>query len=188
MINLEQEIWKDIKGYEGLYQVSNLGRVKSLERQVWNRFQMVNKPEKILKPRSNYKGYVVYALFNHNKRKDYKGHWLVLSMFKDNPENKPQINHINGIKDDNRLCNLEWCTNSENQIHAIKTGLRKIYRGKDNPTSKHVLQCDMDGNVIKEWECISDAIRFYGTTHIIDCCKGKRNFAKGFKWKYKEKE
>lgn len=71
---MNEEIWKDIKGYEGFYQVSNLGRVKSLKRQVWNRFQMVNKPEKILKPRLNSKGYVRYALFDHNKRKDYKGH------------------------------------------------------------------------------------------------------------------
>lgn len=180
------EIWKDIKGYEGYYQVSNLGRVKSMERKVWNRFQWIIKPEKILSPRYNDKGYICYALFKNNKRKDFKGHWLVLSNFIENSNNKPQINHKNGKKDDNRLCNLEWCNNSENQLHAIKNGLRKIRYGKDNSCSIPVLQYDMNNNLIKEWHSIADATRFYGLTHITDCCKGKRNTCGGYKWKYKE--
>lgn len=181
-----EEIWKDVKGYEGLYQVSNLGRIKSLERKVWNRFQYVPKKERILEPRYSGKGYVRYALFKNGKRKDFKGHWLVLSNFVENIENKPQINHINGKKDDNKLSNLEWCTNSENQIHAFKLGLQKRKRGKDNPCSIKVLQYDLQGNFIKEWDSVSEAHKVLKATHITDCCKGKRNYSKGYIWKYKE--
>lgn len=183
---MNNEIWKYIKGYEGLYQVSNLGRIKSLQRKVWNGFSFVDKKEKILAPRYNSKGYVSYALWKNKTRKDFKGHWLVLSSFIDNINNKPQINHKNGKKDDNRLCNLEWCNNSENQLHAIKNGLRKIRYGKENPCSIPILQYDINDNLIREWYSISDAMRFYGSIHITDCCKGKRNYAGGFKWKYKE--
>ena len=183
-----EEIWKDIKGYEGLYKVSNLGRIKSLERKVWNRFQYVIKKERILEPRYNGKGYVTYALFKTGKRKEFKGHWLVLSNFVENIENKPQINHINGKKDDNRVSNLEWCTNSENQKHAIANGLRILKYGRDNPCSIKVLQYDLQGNFIKEWDSIADAHRALRASHITDCCKGKRNYSKGYIWKYKESE
>lgn len=128
-----KEIWKDIKGYEGIYQASNLGRIKSLQREVWNGYQNVLKKERILKPRKDRKGYVNYILYNNNISKGYKGHFLVLNSFTEKPKDKDQINHINGIKDDNRLINLEWCNNSENQIHAINTGLKKTKKGYYEP-------------------------------------------------------
>ena len=90
---MNKEIWKDIPNYEGLYQVSNLGRVKSLKRYVWNGYKNILKEEKILIPRYNQKGYVSYALYKNNKRKDFKGHYLVISTFIKNEYKKEQINH-----------------------------------------------------------------------------------------------
>jgi hypothetical protein len=122
------ELWKDIIGFEGIYQVSNLGNVKRLNREI----SMIMKgsnctkkiTEKILTPDINWSGYARIAL-NRNK---FSVHRLVASAFVVNPENKKYVNHKNGIKNDNRLENLEWVTNSENLIHAYKTGLKH----KDN--------------------------------------------------------
>lgn len=109
------EIWKDIKGYEGLYQASNLGRVRS--------------KKTILKPYKNTFGYLIVYLSKNNIRKNCRVHRLVAKTFIPNPENKPQVNHINGIKTDNRVENLEWCTNGENEKHAYKLGLKTINKG-----------------------------------------------------------
>lgn len=119
------EIWKDIKDYEGLYQVSNLGRIKSLPKKLNNHTGFIITKEIILKPRINRKGYIKYALYKNKKQKNFSAHRLVAETFIPNPENKPQINHISGIKTDNRVCNLEWCTNKENQIHAWKNNLQR---------------------------------------------------------------
>lgn len=186
---MDKEIWKDIPEYEGLYQASTLGKVKSLEKMHWNRFQYFAQKERILKPRYDKKGYVVYALFKDGKRKDIKGHRIIAITFLKNESNKPQINHINGIKDDNRVCNLEWCTNQENQIHAFKNGLNKKRYGKENPYSKSVLQYDLNNNFIKEYASMADAARelnIKNYSHICSCCRNKRNKAYGYTWKYKE--
>ena len=111
------EEWRDIEGYEGFYQISNLGNVKSLT----NRSN--HKEEKILKLNTNGKYYLVNICKN-TKKKTLLIHRLVAKAFIDNPNNLPQINHINGNKLDNRVENLEWCTCRENIIHSIKTGLR----------------------------------------------------------------
>jgi hypothetical protein len=129
------EIWKDVKDYEGIYQVSNLGRVKVLEKMVWNRFKMILKNEKILKFTIDKSGYYRLGLTKDNMQKNFLVHRLVCIAFLPNPQKKETVNHINGIKTDNRLLNLEWATHSENQKHSHQIGL-KCFKGEKGPNSK----------------------------------------------------
>ena len=129
------EIWKDVKGYEGLYQVSNLGNVKSLNRikhYVNGRKYTLN--GRVLKGILVGNGYYNIVLCSSVKRKFYI-HRLVAQSFIPNPKNKPEVNHINGIKTDNRVVNLEWSTRLENQRHAKEMGLGN-FCGEMSPTSK----------------------------------------------------
>lgn len=120
----EQEIWKDVVGYEGLYQVSNLGRVKSLARKI-NRGQYIEYREDILMTLFlNRHGYFTVMLSKNGKKKQHRIHQMVARAFIPNPENKEMINHIDCNTQNNRVENLEWATNSENQLHAIAHGLK----------------------------------------------------------------
>lgn len=121
------EVWKDVVGYEGLYQVSNFGNVKSLG----NEF---SRKERLLKPSLQTKGYVNIVLQKNGKRKKILVHRLVAEYFIPNLDKKLQVNHINGIKTDNRVQNLEWVTHRENLDHAIKNNL--TLKGKENRNSK----------------------------------------------------
>jgi hypothetical protein len=121
------EVWKDVIGYEGLYQVSNFGNVKSLG----NEF---SRKERLLKLSFQSKGYLTVVLQKDTKRKMVLVHRLVAEHFIPNINNKPQVNHINGIKTDNRLENIEWVSHRENLDHAIENNL--VLKGDKNPTSK----------------------------------------------------
>lgn len=125
------EVWKDIEGYEGLYQVSNLGRVKSLER--IDRLERKVK-ERMLSIRDNGTGYKFVDLHKNNKAKRFYVHRLVASTFIPNPEYKPEVNHLDGDKANNVVFNLCWSTRKENLRHAANTGLTK--RGDQNKLTK----------------------------------------------------
>lgn len=119
----EFEIWKDVIGYEGFYQVSNLGRVKTLGNNKFNK-------EKIMKSTISDNGYFRIGLIKDNYQKRYFVHRLVAESFIENFENKKQVNHINGIKTDNNVENLEWNTSFENMQHASLNGLLNIKSGE----------------------------------------------------------
>lgn len=136
------EKWEDIAGLEGLYQISNLGRVKGLPREwlcAYHGKSLRKAPERILRPTINGKGYENLGLNNAKKeRKMYRVHQMVAKTFVLNPQNLPQVNHKNGNKIDNRVENLEWTTNLENMRHAWKNGLKNANhtRGSKNPNTK----------------------------------------------------
>jgi hypothetical protein len=131
---MSKEIWKDVNGYEGYYQVSNIGNVRSLDRPSTS---PVNKIElgTQLKP-SIKRGYSCVVLQKDGERKHTSIHRIVAQAFICNRENKPQVNHINGVKSDNRAKNLEWATSSENIQHAYKTGLSISRTGQRHHFSK----------------------------------------------------
>lgn len=169
------EIWKDVKGYEGIYQVSNMGRVKSLARSGNNR----TLKDRIMRQYVGKTGYMQVRLSKENKTRLLKVHRIVAEAFIDNPWQKPQVNHIDGNKTNNLVDNLEWNTSSENIKHAYDCRLRKV---------KPVIQVNLDGRVLKEWRCIADASKTLkiNDAHIWKCCNGTRKSAGGYKWKYLE--
>lgn len=132
-----EEIWKDIEGYEGNYQVSSLGRVRSLDRHV-NHHKGGKKivHGKILNPFINWDGYIRVELSKLCSKKKFFIHRLVADSFIPNPENKPEVNHKNGIKSDNFIENLEWMTSSENQKHSFSNGLQVALKGENHPFAK----------------------------------------------------
>ena len=188
----QEEIWKDIEGHEGLYKISNCGRVKSLERTVkkWDGVRVVR--NRVLKHGINLKGYPIVILYK-GSGKTKTVHRLVAIAFIPNPENKPTVNHKKGIKTDNRASQLEWATLSENILHAFRIGLKigssptlgKF--GKDNHSSKPVLQYSKLGKFIAEFESQTEASRKTGTSkgNLSSACNGKYKSAGGFIWKYK---
>lgn len=182
-----KEIWKDVIGYEELYQVSNLGKVRSFPRKGTH-----TKKINLLKPSKNKKGYLQVSLSKNKNRKTISIHRLVAQTFIDNPNNLPQVNHIDGNKLNNCVDNLEWCTNEYNMKESIKLGLRKnSYKyGKNHCRSVVVNQYSLDGYFIKQWYCVKDIERElkFDNRNICACCRKKRPTAYGYIWEYNNKE
>ena len=171
------EIFKDIKGYEGEYQVSNMGNVKSLN---FNN----TKKERLLSTRALRNGYPMVCL---GAKGNVNVHRLVAKTFLKRPIGKDQVNHINGVKTDNRLSNLEWVTGSENMQHALKNNLWKPNTEKAREISRKkssisVNQINEKGEVVNTFKSISSAERKTGIKHISCVTLGKRKRAGGFYW------
>lgn len=173
-----QEIWKPIKNYEGLYEVSNLGRIKSLGKKLYN----INKNaynfyqyECIISPSTN-KGYLQVNLSKNGISKCFKVHRLVAIAFIPNPKKYPQINHKNEIRNDNRVENLEWCDCKYNNNY----GKRNI------KISKKVAQYTKEGLFVNEFKSCLEVEKQLGFSngHISKCCLGKRKSAYGYCWRY----
>lgn len=180
-----QEIWKDIKGYEGLYQISNLGNVKSLRRKVYNHYIK----ERLLNPVIIKKGYLQIKLRKENNYKHFKVHRLVAQAFIPNPKNLPQVNHKDGDKTNNCVDNLEWVTEKENMRHAVKNNLLKDVSGNNNPNCKKVNQYDLQGNFIKQWNSFYEITKELGfNRHLIsNCCNNRSKKSHGYIWRYANK-
>lgn len=183
-----EEIWKDIINYEGIYQVSNLGRVKRL---IFKNNHCVMPKEKILKPLKHGKTdneYLMVSLSKNSKEKQYYIHRLVAEAFIPKVKNKNQINHKNGIKNDNRIENIEWCNNSENQRHALKMGLKIPAKGLKCGNVRAVRQYTKSGSFIKQWDYLTQASRTLNISlpNIIRNCQNQIPSAGGYVWKYVE--
>lgn len=170
------EEWKDIEGYENKYQVSNQGRVKSLN-------YLHTKKEEILSQRINKKGYSVVYLYKDKKTKTFSVHRLVAKAFIPNPNNFTCINHKDENKTNNCVENLEWCNTSYNNNYGEHNN------NVAKALSIQVCQYDKNtNNLIAEFNSLMDIQREFGyyTSNISRCCKGKIKSAFGYIWKYKK--
>lgn len=187
-----EEIWKDIEGYEGEYQVSNFGRVKSLPR--WIEFsdgRVRFYQEKIIKDKKAGTGYRQVSLYRNCFCEYFSVHRLVAEAFIPNPNSLRDVNHIDGNKTNNLETNLEWCSRSENIKHAYDTGLRIAHVGDAiKNKSKAVLQFKEDGTFVAEYPSATEAAKrnMCKQSNISYYCRGNNKHKKmymGYIWKYK---
>ena len=176
------EIWKDIDGYEGLYQISNEGRVKSLK------YNHTNE-EKFLKAKRNRNGYLLVGLCKDGKPKKKLVHRLVAEAFIENPNGLPQVNHKDENKMNNCVENLEWCDASYNTNYGTRNE-RSAKARTNGKRSKQVCQYDLNWNLIRIWPSTKECGRNgYDQSAVCHCCNNKfkregNNKYKGYRWRY----
>lgn len=178
---MNEEIWKNIDDYEGLYQISSIGKLKRTEGYDSRGHY---RKEKILKPKIDKDGYYEYALSKNGKVRYFRAHRLVAEAFIPNPENKPCIDHINCIRSDNRIENLKWCTNKENHNNPLSI----VNHSRANYIP--IIQYSLNGEILKIWDSAITAENNTNTHHqaIAKCCKNRYGCksAGGCKWRYLE--
>lgn len=164
---LNNEVWKDVPEYEGLYKVSSLGRIK-------------NKKDLIMSPELYHRGYYRVQLYSKGKRKHARINRLVAQAFIPNPNNYPMVNHKDENKLNNRVGNLEWCTAKYNCNYGD-------FIKKSMQSAKPLYQLDINGNIIKEFNSAHQVQKVLGYDRraIMGCCNGNCKSAYGYKWKYK---
>src|SRR5574344_166151 len=178
-----EEIWKDIKGFEGYYQISTLGNVKSKDRIVSTFICGKNGSRRIkgriLSPIKDKDGYLIVGFNSKGYEKKERVHRLVAIAFIDNKYGYEQVNHIDGNKENNRMDNLEWCTNKYNQEHAYSIGLKTTKRiAKVSLSNSKVL------NIYNSLEDATNSEHRLDPSTIIKVCRHKRNYHGGYKWRY----
>jgi hypothetical protein len=190
---MEEEIWRDVVGYEGYYKISNRGNVESVCRSVAGKHNGISVARGGLLKNQTLPNKYLYVMFSKlGTTKNGLIHRLVAESFIPNPENKPCVNHINGIKSDNRVSNLEWCTYKENTNHAVLNGLLKSPSkdkfGYDSMSGKEVFQYDLDKNFINKFGSAAEAARMTGVLHRRIChnAHGDQKTAGGFIWRYEQ--
>lgn len=186
---MQQEIWKPVLEYEQLYEVSNLGNVRSCDRVV---FRSDGKKRtllsKMLNPEESNAGYLRVALSKNSKKIKYSVHRLVAFAFLTNHENLPQINHDDGNKKNNCASNLMWSSRSDNEKHAHRTGLKIAQRGSEHIRARKIYMLDFNGKKIREFGSVMDAHRETGINraNISNSANGygRVKSAGGYKWKF----
>lgn len=168
-----KEIWKPLENYEGLYEVSNYGIVKSLN------YRKTGK-ERILKGNANGDGYLRVTLTKNGKKKTCRINRLVAQAFIPNPDNLPEVNHKDEDKTNNKVENLEWCTRAYNCNYGTRS--KKVAE----KLSKPIYSIDKESGLVTYWESATVAERQTGISnkHINDCLKGRRKSAGGYYWFY----
>lgn len=174
-----EEVWKDVCGYEGRYRISNMGRLMSCNAGNGTR-------DKIVKPQPNEKGYLMVHLYDYGRNKTVKVHRLVAQAFVPNPNNLPEVNHIDADRKNNRADNLEWVTRQANVTDAKNRGsmdstFEKL-RAHNRKNQIPVVATDKASGVEKEYESINAAARACSVPaiHICNCLNGKRKSSGGF--------
>lgn len=181
-----QEEWRAVVGYEGYYQVSNIGRVRSINRIVYHPLGNKNIKGRILKNGNDSYGYLIVVLSKDGHSKTKKIHTLVANAFIENVFNLPQINHIDENKHNNNVSNLERCTAKYNNNFGsrIERARKSNTNGKK---SKEIVQL-LNGIIVATFPSAHEAVRKlgYGQGHINECCRGERKTHMGYQWKFKE--
>lgn len=174
-----EEIWKDIENFRGLYQVSNLGRVRSLDRDIIQQGSIHHYKGVVMSPHLSNAGYLMIRLSKNNRKFDFTIHRLVATAFIPNPNNFPCLNHKDENKENNNVNNLEWCSVKYNISYGTATLRRSKKMGKT------VCQYSLDGNLIKTYSSIREAARETGfcASSIGDCTRGNSHQSYGFIWK-----
>lgn len=178
------EVWKQIKGYEGLYEVSNMGRIRSVGRSVPVRGGFAYRNARIRKPNKKRNGYYGLLLSRNHKNNNFLVHRLVAEAFVPNPNGLPQINHKNEDKSDNRADNLEWCTEKYNSNYG--TRMDRIRKNNPRLKGKSVLCIDEFGKTINSYESIQSVKKdAHNPALVYMCCVGTRHKHHGYIWKFK---
>ena len=185
--NTQEEIWKDVKGHEGIYQISNLGKVKSLTRILPNGSK---RKGIVLKQCTGPSGYVVVCLSKDGKSKTKYIHRLVADAFVPNDESEKEVDHLDNNKLNNSSGNLEWVSRKENVRRSWDDGLMENQRKSAVKSGfarvKRVIKTDNRGNILGEYRSQTEAAKAVGVSppSISMCCTGVRESAGGYYWKY----
>lgn len=189
MATIPEEIWKDIPNYEGIYQASSYGRIKSCARVIhYKNGKIIHRKERFLSLIKGFGQYLTVGLVKSNHHITYNVPYLIAITFIENPNSLPCVNHKDENKYNNKVDNFEWCTYSYNTKY--NNGMRKRIDTRNlkntHGREKKVYQYDFQGNLIKIWVSVSSVEKGLGfkKTNISSCCLNKKNKAYGYKWSY----